>query len=300
MAPMQLTRPVLALACAGAVLAGAPPRAEAYRRSTVDDDPARPSLFWPSSRITFHLASSSIPGVSADDARVAFRASLRTWSLAGGCTSLTLIDGGEATGLTTNLERTTPDSQNRVVFRSVDWPLELGPETLALTSAVYRRSTGEIVDADIDLNAVDHVWSAGPVPAAGHDDVENTVTHELGHAIGFAHTDIADATMFASAALEETAKRDLADDDQQAVCDVYPGGTPRGPRSSCAISPAQGSPAQGSPAQGSPAQSGGGRGSGGQGTTGVLHALAIVGLVAWRRRRARPLSRAALAARRAR
>jgi hypothetical protein len=218
-----------------AVLLGQTGLAHAYRRSTVDDDPSRPPLFWSTRRVTVHLASSSAPGVAPEDLREAFRASLRAWSLAGGCTDLTLVDGGEAGGLTTNLERTTPDSENRVVFRSADWPPELGPETLALTSAVYRRSTGEIVDADIDLNAVDHVWSASVVPLAGHDDAQNTVTHELGHAIGFAHSDDPAATMFASAEPEETAKRDLGDDDVWAVCDVYPGATPRGPRSSCGV-----------------------------------------------------------------
>jgi hypothetical protein len=84
---------------------------------------------------------------------------------------------------------------------------------------------------------VDHVWSASAVPLAGHDDVQNTVTHELGHAIGLAHSDDPGATMYASADPEETAKRDLGDDDLWGVCDIYPGGTPRGPRSSCAASP---------------------------------------------------------------
>lgn len=224
-----------AVVAVAAALLGPPGQAHAYRRSTVDDDPSRPPLYWSARRVTVHLASTSAPGVSPDDVREAFRASLRTWSLAGGCTDLTLVDGGEASGLTTNLERTTPDSENRVVFRASDWPPELGPETLALTSAVYRRSTGEIVDADIDLNAVDHVWSASAVPLAGHDDAQNTITHELGHAIGFAHSDDTAATMFASAEPEETSKRDLGEDDVWAVCDVYPGGTPRGPRSSCGV-----------------------------------------------------------------
>lgn len=214
--------------------------AQAYRRSTVDDDPSGPPLYWARRRIEMRLASGSAPGVSPEDAREAFRASLRTWSLAGGCTDLVLIDGGEVTGLQTNLERTSPDGENRVVFRASSWPPELGPRTLGLTTAVYRRSTGEILDADIDLNAVDHVWSVADVPAAGHDDVQNTITHELGHAIGLAHSDDPTTTMYTRADPEETLKRDLAEDDLWGVCDIYPGGTPRGPRSSCSSSHAQG------------------------------------------------------------
>ncbi|MBN8617083.1 MAG: matrixin family metalloprotease [Deltaproteobacteria bacterium] len=214
-----------------ALLSPAP--AAAYRRSTVDDIPDGIPLYWATPRVEVRLAAGTVPGVPAEDAVLAFQRSLRTWSLAGGCTSVTLVDGGEVSGLSTNLGRTTPDMENRVVFRDADWPPELGPETLALTSAVYRRTSGQIIDADIDVNAVDHVWSAGAAPVTGHDDVENTLTHELGHALGFAHSDVADATMYASADLEETRKRDLAEDDIIAICDVYPGGSRRGPRSSC-------------------------------------------------------------------
>lgn len=208
--------------------------AAAYRRSTVDDAPDGAPLFWSTSSIELRLASGTVPGVAPEDARLAFQRSLRAWSRAGGCTRIAFVDGGDATGLATNLERSTPDRENRVVFRDAAWPAELGPETLALTSAVYRRATGEIVDADVDVNAVDHVWSTSTPAAAGHDDVENTLTHELGHALGFAHSEVEDATMYASAELEETSKRDLAEDDINAVCDVYPGEARRGPRSTCA------------------------------------------------------------------
>lgn len=238
MASMSWTRSFVTLAVsAWAMSLLAPPTALAYRRSTVDDIPDGTPLYWEMPSIELRLASSTVPGVAPADAVLAFQASLRTWSLAGGCTRIMLIDGGDVTGLSTNLERTTPDMENRVVFRDSDWPAELGPETLALTSAVYRRTTGQIVDADIDVNAVDHVWSTTTPPVSGHDDVENTLTHELGHVLGFAHSEVPDATMYASADLEETNKRDLAEDDIIAICDVYPGGSRRGPRSSCAIGP---------------------------------------------------------------
>jgi hypothetical protein len=215
--------------------------AHAYRRSTVDDVPDGLPLFWEEPTVVMHLASSSVPGVEPSDARAAFLSSLRAWSRAGGCTRAVFVDGGEVTGLSTNLERTSPDMENRVVFRADAWPAELGPETLALTSAVYRRTTGAIVDADIDLNGVDHLWSTTTPPLDGHDDVANTLTHELGHVLGFAHSDAGDATMFARADLAETTKRDLAEDDIIAVCDVYPGGSRRGPQSSCAIGSSAGS-----------------------------------------------------------
>jgi hypothetical protein len=209
--------------------------AQAYQRSTVDDVPDGTPLFWEQPTITMSLASSSAPGVEPSDARLAFLTSLRAWSRAGGCTRAVFVDGGEVSGLSTNLQRASPDMENRVVFRAEDWPAELGPETLALTSAVYRRTTGEIVDADIDLNAVDHLWSASTPPLEGHDDIANTLTHELGHVLGFAHSDTLDATMYARAEVAEVSKRDLAEDDIIAVCDVYPGGRRRGPQPTCSL-----------------------------------------------------------------
>lgn len=223
------------LVCCVGLVSLTPATAAAYRRSTVDDIPGGVPLYWEASSIEMRLAATTIPGVAPADGVHAFQSSLRAWSLAGGCTRITLLDGGDVTGLATNLERASPDMENRIVFRDSGWPADLGPETLALTSAVYRRTTGEIVDADIDVNAVDHVWSTSTPAIAGHDDVANTLTHEIGHVLGFAHSDVAEATMYASAELEETHKRDLAEDDIVAICDVYPGGSRRGPRSSCAI-----------------------------------------------------------------
>ena len=55
-------------------------------------------------------------------------------------------------------------------------------------------------------------------------DVWNAVTHEAGHFLGFAHTDVADAVMFPVIAIGDLNKRVLHPDDQDAVCSVYPAG----------------------------------------------------------------------------
>jgi hypothetical protein len=159
---------------------------------------------------------------------------------------------------------------------------------LAITSVFSRTSDGEILDADVEINARFFTWAdvaAGGPLGAGSQDIQNTITHELGHVLGFDHTcrgpdgrppgqdstgieipdcacfgpngeapaspdercrhataRLGDATMFASVHKGDTTRRDLAEDDIQAVCAVYPAGgdLPCGepPSGCCALAPA--------------------------------------------------------------
>jgi hypothetical protein len=201
----------------------------AYRRATVDGDGST-ELWWPARRLRLRIADDTLRDVPPDPLRAAVGRSLATWSHAGGCTDIELIDDGPPGALGTNLMGGPPDGENRIVFREEGWPPELGPETLAITTLVYRRTTGELLDADIDVNGVDHRWSVEAVPPAGHDDVENTVTHELGHFLGFAHVADPNSTMYGWSDPGDVSKRDLSPDDVRGVCDVYPlgGRTPGG------------------------------------------------------------------------
>ena len=199
--------------------------ARAYVRTTVDGFPERP-IWWMDRSISVELASRSSADVTPIDLRSAFDRSLATWSGAGSCTDIVLTDVGEALGTTTNLDGGPLDHHNRVVVRASGWPAIVGPETLALTTILYERSSGAILDADTDLNAAVHSFSVGDPPLADHDDVQNTLTHELGHLLGFGHVSDPDATMYAMAAPGEVRKRDLAPDDVHAVCETYPTGAP--------------------------------------------------------------------------
>lgn len=222
--------------------------ARAYARETVDGDPSTP-LAWPRRELHLRIAYDTSADLSPSDVRDAIGRSLSTWSRAGGCTDVVLFDDGDTTGLRTNLMGGTHDGENRVVFREDAWPPELGPETLAITTLVYRRSTGEILDGDVDLNALDHAWGVDDVPLADRTDLENTATHELGHFLGFAHVLDPEATMYGQSDPGDVVKRDLAPDDVDAVCEVYPAGrrTPGGGggerppiQTSCAIASAPG------------------------------------------------------------
>ena len=216
--------------------------ARAFERATVTGDPST-ELAWPRRDLDVRLAADTSGDVAPGPLREAVERSFATWSGAGGCTDVEIFEGGAVTGLESNLMGGDHDGENRIVFREEAWPADLGPETLAITTLVYRRSTGEILDADIDVNGVDHTWSVDAVPPAGASDVENTMTHEVGHLLGFAHAPEPASTMYARADLGDVTKRDLDADDVSAVCYVYPRGamTPGGDRprpplaSGCAV-----------------------------------------------------------------
>lgn len=222
----------------------AAPRAQAFERTRVDTDPDK-ALFWQYRTVMLRPAYDTSRDVGPAAIEAALARSLATWNGAAvGCSDLLLVDAGYPAALTTNLSRGRPDMENRIVFREDGWPPEISAETIALTTLVYRRSTGEIEDADIDLNGVHHVFTDTDDPAATQADVENTLTHELGHLIGLAHVDDPEATMFAMSLPGDLDKRTLSADDRDGLCWVYPEGrlTPSAPRipgsgvtSGCAI-----------------------------------------------------------------
>jgi uncharacterized protein (TIGR03382 family) len=109
-----------------------------------------------------------------------------------------------------------------------------GTTVVALTTSSYILSTGELVDADVEMNAatatptlVDSPPCSGSISTSCvANDVQNAATHELGHFLGLAHSPDPTSTMYASEPLGETSKRNLDPGSKQFVCDVYPSGRP--------------------------------------------------------------------------
>jgi len=101
------------------------------------------------------------------------------------------------------------------------WPHTGGGETLSLATLTFNANTGEVYDVDLEINP-NPAWSFEEKPPADGFDLQSALTHEVGHMLGFAHTDKPEATMFASYTPGTTTIRDLDRDDQDAVCWVYP------------------------------------------------------------------------------
>jgi uncharacterized protein (TIGR03382 family) len=131
------------------------------------------------------------------------------------------------------------------------WDGNLG--TLALTTTTYDLDTGHIYDTDIEANDVLFFFTTADAACASCDpkvanscavgtctggmcvhagcvvtDVQNTMTHELGHALGLDHSPDSYSTMFATADKGETSKRQIDSFSKQYLCDAYPSvGIPR-------------------------------------------------------------------------
>ncbi len=90
----------------------------------------------------------------------------------------------------------------------------------AITHVSYEPISGQIMAADIVFNAVDWQWTTDNT-VKGALDVSNIASHEIGHFLGLAHSDIANATMFAKTSEGETSKQTLATDDIEAIALLY-------------------------------------------------------------------------------
>lgn len=113
-------------------------------------------------------------------------------------------------------------NQNVIVFRDDAWTREGTGSTLAVTTVSFNPNTGEILDADMEINTFEQQITLGdPVPADGYD-FASIITHESGHFLGLAHSGDPSATMYAQYNPGSTAMRNITTDDVRGICDVYP------------------------------------------------------------------------------
>jgi MYXO-CTERM domain-containing protein len=198
--------------------------------------------------------------MTRDETLGAVDASAAAWSkVSDSCTYLDIMVSSSSDAT----PRAVNDGRNNVIFRSKSWckltdknecdsAVAYDPAALALTSVSASTSSGIIRDADVEVNAYHFNWADLVVHpdlrGAGQSfhDLQNAVTHEMGHLIGLDHTcylqppapiddmgnpipdcasaspDVLATTMFPSANPGDIDKRDLAPDDQRAVCEIYP------------------------------------------------------------------------------
>lgn len=212
-------------------------------------------LGWPAGAVQFRENAAGAPG-TGDAGFVAMERSLATWATPmNACGNLSLRMGPHTATRSTGFDdRKDAANENVLLFRTelcsqvvrtgdpclTDgtcgnahdcWDYASG--TLAITTTTYNSKTGKLYDADLEMNATVHLFTTvDSPPCSGSDqptcvatDVQNTVTHELGHALGLDHSPDSRSTMFAGAERGEISKRVLDDGSVEFVCTAYPAGS---------------------------------------------------------------------------
>lgn len=115
------------------------------------------------------------------------------------------------------------NSQNVIEFDAT-WDPALGSanSTIAVTRTSYNPSNCRILSSDQVYNADRFDFSVSTTPGFGFTDLQSIAAHENGHWLGLGHSPTGAATMY-YAYSGGTAARTLHPDDEDGVCDIYPG-----------------------------------------------------------------------------
>ena len=169
----------------------------ACKRATVNDE-GEIFLYWPVRSLVYNIDINGSEDVPIGELVAAVKTAFRQWdSLA--CTDLNINFEGLISVTSTNLtqpEDTPPDRINAVYWHDNAWPPPGGEgkvsrSIVALTTLVFDSRTGQIIDADVDVNGADYIWTVAKSTTLSREftDVANVLTHEAGHYVGLAHSD---------------------------------------------------------------------------------------------------------------
>jgi hypothetical protein len=93
---------------------------------------------------------------------------------------------------------------------------------LAVTISEVNARTGELIGADIAINAAHHVFSQrGNGPRAGETDLESVLLHEMGHLVGFDHPADDVASVMVANLPPGVTQRALTTADIAGVCETF-------------------------------------------------------------------------------
>jgi len=181
------------------------------------------TLAWKSSCVSYAVQQDASPlrGIDYGTIHEVTERAFARWTGAdcdGASPALSTLDLGPATCDEPEYNQSAPNA-NVVLFRDQDWPYEDADITVAQTLLTFDTETGEIFDADIEVNSFTMRLSTSP---SDRDyDLESVITHEAGHFLGLYHSRIQGAVMFGRNA-PGIIFRELEADDEAGICAVYP------------------------------------------------------------------------------
>jgi hypothetical protein len=236
---MKRSSPIIAAGLLAMLLAA--PGARAFCRTTTCD-PSKATdhcqldgdqcvvtgkpLAWRSSCVTIGVQAMGSPrnGLSFDDVAPLVEQAFGAWMQADCGDATPSIDVKLLGPIECGLSEYNSDAGNAniVLFREDEWPYVGAANAIGLTTTRFDTKTGDLWDADIELNGVGANLSIGD-PIRG-DDLLSVLTHEAGHFLGLSHSPDPTATMKAvyDPPRDGTEFRSLAADDIAGICTAYP------------------------------------------------------------------------------
>jgi hypothetical protein len=182
-------------------------------------------LYWSTSCISYAVNKLGTQDLDPADSREIIKKTFQAWSDVdcpdGTVAKMTFQERDPIPCKRSQYNKTGPNV-NVVLFQDNNWKYRGIDGTLAKTSVTYNDETGEIYDADIEVNTANNTVTITDDPAKVDYDLQAILTHEVGHFIGVAHSSDPSAVMFASYSPGSTAQRTLTPDDIDAVCNIYP------------------------------------------------------------------------------
>jgi len=181
-------------------------------------------LFWPTSCINFAFNEQGTQDLDPEETFAVMRKAFQAWTEvpcpSGGNATVTFEERGPIT-LKKSAYNKDGHNVNVILFQDDDWKYRGIDGTLAKTSVTYNDETGEIYDADIEVNAANNTLTL-PTSKKVDYDLLAIMTHEVGHFIGIAHSAEGSAVMAPTYSPGSIAQRKLTPDDVGAVCEIYP------------------------------------------------------------------------------
>jgi hypothetical protein len=214
--------------------------AQAFCRKTtcshcpIDDDGCTVGgqpLIWPGECTSFALTRQASLQVSeADAANIAALAfdAWRSVSCPGTDQppSILVAEDFGPTSCTLTEYTHTAANANVIAFRDDVWPYADSEDAaVGLTTVSFNSETGDIVDADIEINATANVplsvTLSDQIPQNQYD-LQSILTHEAGHFLGLGHSSDPDAVMRPMYMAGTASLRVPNDDDIAGICAIYP------------------------------------------------------------------------------
>lgn len=245
---MKRAYPVVAVMLLSSVV-----QAQAFRRTQTNIDSGE-CLYWPSRTFTYFVDAAGDDEIAGDAEFAAIDKAFAAWQASSNaCSDVKFVNGGRVDHAKIEYSATGPN-QNVIVFRAKKctdfvaasdacwlsnscgnayscWAHAAG--SFAVPTLTFLERTGELLDADLELNLASFVFTTvdSPVCVAPNyaqscvaTDVQNAVTPAIGRWLGLASVSRADSTLYPASSPGDLTKRVIDPGTASGLCAIYPAG----------------------------------------------------------------------------